>query len=138
MNKIILTGNTTKDLETRTTESNKEVSKGTIAVSRSFKNKNNEYETDFFNFVVWTPNEYVKGIKKGTKILLEGEVRNRTYENEKKEKRQITEIFANHIEILKKQEDKEPEIVNEFSTMNTKSEYEETPEVKLQDEDLPF
>ena len=139
MNKIILCGNTTKDLEIRTTESGKEVASGSIAVSRSFKNKDGNYDSDFFNFVIWTPTDYVKGITKGTKVLLDGEIRNETYENDKKEKKTITRIYVNHIEAFKKQEkQEEPEIVNEFSAMNTKTEYEETPEVKLHDEDLPF
>lgn len=143
MNKIILCGNTTKDLEIRTTESGKEVASGSIAVSRSFKNKDGNYDSDFFNFVIWTPTDYVKGITKGTKILLDGEIRNETYENDKKEKRTITRIYVNHIEAFKKQDNKqenqeEPETVNEFSAMNVKTEYEETPEVKLHDEDLPF
>ena len=139
MNKIILCGNTTKDLEIRTTESGKEVASGSIAVSRSFKNKDGNYDSDFFNFVIWTPTDYVKGITKGTKVLLDGEIRNETYENDKKEKRTITRIYVNHIEAFKKQEkQEEPETVNEFSAMNVKTEYEETPEVKLQDEDLPF
>lgn len=147
MNKIILSGNFTKDLEIRTTTDGKEVASGSVAVSRSFKNKDGEYDSDFFNLVIWNPTDYVKGIKKGTKVLLDGEIRNETYENDKKEKKSITKIYVNHIEAFKKQDDKqenkqdkvdEPEVVNEFSAMNTKTEYEETPEVKLADSDLPF
>lgn len=144
MNKIILCGNTTKDLEIRTTESGKEVASGSIAVSRSFKNKDGNYDSDFFNFVIWTPTDYVKGITKGTKVLLDGEIRNETYENDKKEKRTITRIYVNHIEAFKKQEkqqdneQEEAETVNEFSAMNVKTDYEETQEVKLEDSDLPF
>jgi single-strand DNA-binding protein len=141
MNKFIATGNLTKDLEIRTTESNKEVASGSIAVSRSFKNKDGNYDSDFFNFVIWNPTDYVKAITKGTKVLLDGEIRNETYENDKKEKRTITKIYVNHIEAFKKQEKQQEQIeeVNEFSTLNSKSEYDnENSEVKLNNDDLPF
>lgn len=139
MNKIILSGNTTKDLEIRTTADGKEVASGSIAVSRTYKNKDGNYDSDFFNFVIWNPTDYVKGITKGTKVLLDGEIRNETYENDKKEKKTITRIYVNHIEAFKKQEkQQETETVNEFSAMNVKTDYEETPEIKLEDKDLPF
>ncbi len=142
MNKIILCGNVTKDLEIRTTESNKEVASGSIAVSRSFKNKDGNYDSDFFNFVIWNPTDYVKGITKGTKILLDGEIRNETYENDKKEKKTITKVYVNHIEVFKKQ-DKQTEETNDLKDLgipdNYTTEYEGTDSsVQLQDSDLPF
>lgn len=133
MNKIILSGNTTKDLEIRTTENNKEVASGSIAVSRTFKNKEGNYDSDFFNFVIWNPTDYVKGIAKGTKVLLDGEIRNETYENDKKEKKTITRIYVNHIEAFKKQEKQEQAEVPQ----NVKTEYDTMgSDVKLEDEDI--
>lgn len=133
MNKIILSGCTTKDLEIRTTESNKEVASGSIAVSRTYKNKDGNYDSDFFNFVIWNPTDYVKGITKGTKVLLDGEIRNETYENDKKEKKTITRIYVNHIEAFKKQEKQEQAEVPQ----NSKTEYDTMgSDVKLEDEDI--
>lgn len=82
MNKIILSGNITKNLEIRSTGTI-EVASGSIAVSRTYKNKEGNYDTDFFNIVIFKPSEYVKSITKGTKVLLDGEIRNRTYEDKK-------------------------------------------------------
>lgn len=140
MNKIILCGNTTKDLEIRTTESNKEVASGSIAVSRSFKNKDGNYDSDFFNFVIWNPTDYVKSITKGTKILLDGEIRNETYENDKKEKKTITRIYVNHIEAFKKQEKVENNSQEEVDIpQNITTEYDtENSSIQLSDNDLPF
>jgi single-strand DNA-binding protein len=133
INKIILCGNTTKDLEIRTTGDNKEVATGSIAVSRTFKNKEGNYDSDFFNFVIWNPTDYVKGIIKGTKVLLDGEIRNETYENDKKEKKTITRIYVNHIEAFKKQEKQEQAEVPQ----NVKTEYDTMgSDVKLEDEDI--
>ena len=135
MNKIILSGNTTKDLEIRTTGDNKEIATGSIAVSRTFKNKEGNYDSDFFNFVIWNPTDYVKGITKGTKVLLDGEIRNETYENDKKEKKTITRIYVNHIEAFKKQEKQEQAEIPQ----NSKTEYDTIgSDVKLEPSDLPF
>lgn len=133
MNKIILTGNLTKDLEVRTTNNDMEIGNGTIAVSRPYKNLDGKYDSDFFNFVIFNPSDYVKKhLLKGTKILIDGELRTRTYEDKNNVKRTVTEIFTNKIEQLSKKEE-----VNEFSTMHTKTNYKEK-EVQLNNNDLPF
>lgn len=139
MNKIILSGCTTKDLEIRTTESNKEVASGSIAVSRTYKNKDGNYDSDFFNFVIWNPTDYVKGITKGTKVLLDGEIRNETYENDKKEKKTITRIYVNHIEAFKKQEKQDNTQELADIPQNSKTEYDTIgSDIQLDDASLPF
>lgn len=139
MNKIILSGNTTKDLEIRSTETT-EIATGSIAVSRPFKNSNGEYEADFFNIVIFNPSEYIKSITKGTKILLEGSVRNRTYEDKKThENKHITEVLVNRIEILRKQENKQDDAKEVEVPQNATSEYDnEESDIQLTDNDLPF
>lgn len=138
MNKIILSGNITKDLEIRSTGTI-EVASGSIAVSRTYKNKEGNYDTDFFNIVIFKPSEYVKSITKGTKVLLDGEIRNRTYEDKKThENRHITEILVNRIEVFKKQDNKEENIQEEIP-QNITTEYKnEDSDIQLTDSDLPF
>ena len=53
MNKVILIGNLTKDIELQTTNSGVTVGKFTLAVGRRFANANGDRETDFINIVVW-------------------------------------------------------------------------------------
>ena len=79
-------------------------------------------------------------LTKGKQVLIEGRIQNRQYENDKKEKRNITEIIAERIELLggEKKESKEVEEVNEFSTLNTKTNYSDDSSVQVHDEDLPF
>lgn len=91
MNKIILMGNTTKDIELRKTNSGKSVAAFSLAVKRPFT----QDTTDFFNCVAWertaeTLSDYVK---KGTKILVEGYLTNREYEKDGA-KRIITEVIV--------------------------------------------
>ena len=131
MNKIILSGNITKDIETRTTTNNTEISNGTIAVSRTFKNANGEYDSDFINFKIFKPNDYHKSIKKGTRILIEGELRQSIYEDKNKEKRVSYEVIVNRLESFTKKEK------NEFEDAHSKTEYKQE-EIVLDDKDLPF
>ena len=53
MNKIILIGNLTRDVELNTTGSGTSYARFSIAVSRRFADADGNRETDFFNVVVW-------------------------------------------------------------------------------------
>ena len=103
MNRFEAIGNLTKNIEVRTTQSGKEVGTFGIGVKRTFKNQDGDYDSDFFNYIFWTPNEFYKNnLKKGTKVYVSARLNNRTYENEKHEKRYITDYIVEHIEILSK------------------------------------
>ena len=53
MNRVILTGNLSKDPEITTTNGGVSVCRFTIAVQRRFQNAEGEREADFINVVVW-------------------------------------------------------------------------------------
>ena len=105
MNEIILTGRLTKDPEVRYTTTQKVVTTFAVAVNRDVKNAEGNYETDFFNCVVWGKQAELAGntLKKGNKILLTGRVQNRSYESNG-EKKYITEVVINRFEYLEKKE----------------------------------
>lgn len=134
MNKIILSGRLTADGEVRTTNNNnKEVYTGTIAVKRNYKNANNEYESDFFNIVLWQPLDYIKNnAKKGVRVLVEGKIQNRSYNDKDNNKKYITEIIAENMEIYSTNKSDTTQI-----PQNTKTEYEEK-DIQIDDTDLPF
>ena len=73
MNKIILSGRLTKDVEVRYLQSQKAVATFGLAVSREYKNERGEYDADFFNVVIWGKPAELAGntLKKGNKILIE-------------------------------------------------------------------
>jgi single-strand DNA-binding protein len=80
MNKIFLIGNICNDLELK---ENGDVSilHFNVAVQRKFKNKNNEYESDFFRVTAFEQqakfiNNY---FSKGSKIVIEGRLQNNNY-----------------------------------------------------------
>lgn len=102
MNRIVLSGNVCKDIELRNTTSGVEAVSNTIAVKRNYKNANGEYDTDFINFVAYKNNaEYLnKYVRKGAKILIEGRINTRNYENEQGNKVYVTEVIVDRIEQL--------------------------------------
>lgn len=138
MNKIILSGNATKDIEIRTTQNNTEVVSGTIAVSRTFKNVDGNYDSDFINFIIFKPNDYQKGIKKGNRILIEGELRQNTYENKNKQKKVSYDVVVSRLEIFtKKETSQEQTTLEEIGVPdNYTTEYDS--EVHIEPQDLPF
>lgn len=83
MNKIILSGNICRNIEVNHYNDRK-VIRNSIAVRRDFKNKDGEYDTDFFDFSVWgNQAEFVeKYANKGDKISIIGKLQNNNYEDE--------------------------------------------------------
>lgn len=61
LNQVVVVGRLTKDPEVIEMENGKAVSNVVVAVPRSFKNSEGEYETDFLKCVLWD------GIAKNTK-----------------------------------------------------------------------
>ena len=94
MNKIILIGNMCRDIEVNHYNDRKVV-RNTIAVRRDFKNKNGEYDSDFFTFSVWgNQAEFVSNYaKKGDKIAIVGKLLNNNYE------RDGQTIYSNDIQV---------------------------------------
>ena len=84
MNKIILMGRLTRDPEIRYPENpdSKPVGRFSLAVDRKFK-RDGEPTADFFNCVCFGKlAEFTeKYLRKGSKMLVEGEIRNNTYTN---------------------------------------------------------
>lgn len=52
-NQVILVGRLAKDIEIKELEDGKKVSNITLAVPRSYKNVNGEYDTDFIDCTIW-------------------------------------------------------------------------------------
>ena len=94
MNKIILIGNMCRDIEVNHYNDRKVV-RNTIAVRRDYKNKNGEYDSDFFNFSVWgVQAEFVeKYAHKGDKIAIVGKLLNNNYE------RDGQTVYSNDIQV---------------------------------------
>lgn len=102
MNKIILVGRMTKDIEIRYTQNQKEVGSFDLAVNRNYKGSNGEYDTDFFKCIAW--GNLAKTIKtytsRGSQIGIEGRVENRTYQANDGTNRYVTEVVVEGMQLL--------------------------------------
>lgn len=78
MNKVFLSGNLTRDVEVRHTQSGKAYARMGIAVKRAFSKD----AVDFFNLVAWekTAEFCGKYFRKGSRVLVEGRLQTSDYE----------------------------------------------------------
>lgn len=102
LNHAIIVGRIVRDPELKETDSGNKLSNITLAVPRSFKNSNGEYDTDFINCVLWKgiAENTVEYCKKGDLVGVKGRIQTREYENEEQVKKQITEIVAEKVTFL--------------------------------------
>lgn len=98
-NRAILMGRITHDLELKTTPSGTNVCSFGIAVDRRYQTKGEEKKTDFFNIVAWrAAAEFVtRYFKKGSMILVEGELQTRSYTNKNGQNVTVVELVADQI-----------------------------------------
>ena len=103
MNKVILMGRMTRDLELKYTQSGKAVGQFSLAID---KYVNGEKSADFINCVAWekTAETISKYCGKGRQILVEGRVQSRSYEKDG-QKRYITEVVVSHMEFCGSKKD---------------------------------
>lgn len=97
MNRIILVGRTTKEIELRTLDSGKVTTSFCIAVDRR-ANKS----TDFIDCVAWgkTAELLSEYVIKGEKIGIEGSLQTRTYEDKNGNKRKAVEVLVDSMEFM--------------------------------------
>jgi len=106
LNRVILLGNLGKNPETRTLDSGVVMCRFPIATSETFKNRKSGEKmshTEWHNIVLWRSLAEVaeKYLKKGDKILIEGRIRSRSWEDkESGQMRFITEILADQMQMI--------------------------------------
>ena len=122
MNKCVMIGRVTKDIELRQLSTGTSTIEFSIAVKRAFKNANGEQESDFFNCVAFskTAETISKYVKKGDQLGIEGRLQTRSYTNRDGRKITVTEIIVENFEFLqaKKQEPTEQPKFEELDPFN--------------------
>lgn len=113
LNQIVMVGRLVSDPELKETESGKKVSNLTLAVPRSYKNENGEYDTDFVDCTLWTgvAESTAEYCKKGDLIGIKGRVQTDSYENSDGKKQKTMRVVAEKVTFLSsKSKDIEDEI----------------------------
>ena len=147
MNRTILVGRLTKDVDLRYTENGVAVANFTIAVNRPFKNQQtNEHDADFINCVVWRkPAENLANyMKKGSQIGVDGRIQTRSYENQDGKSIFVTEVVADSVQFLESKSNTNSQGSNQNSQKPPKNESQGNPfeqngqPLDISDDSLPF
>lgn len=109
VNKVILVGNVGKDPEVHFIEANVAVARFPFATSETYRSKDGERitTTEWHNVVLWRGLAEVadKYVKKGSQLYIEGKIRTRSYDDRDGNKRYITEIIADNMQMLGRRSD---------------------------------
>ncbi|MEJ5350607.1 MAG: single-stranded DNA-binding protein [Melioribacteraceae bacterium] len=106
LNSVIVAGNLTKDPVFRQTSNNTPVVNFHIAANRRYKDSNNQWQEDvcYVGVVAWNKlaDSCRDRLKKGSAVLIDGELQSRTFKTEDGKNRTIVEIKAKRIQFLNK------------------------------------
>ena len=139
MNKAILYGNVGKEPDSRKV-GDSTVTKFSLATNKTYTDKSGEKvtKTQWHNIVLWgkvaeTASKYVK---KGTSLIVEGEISYRSYENKQGQTVYVTEIIGQHMHFTGNKPE-EPKPQKAMSNINdlpgNVANYDEIP-----DDEIPY
>ncbi len=99
LNKVILMGRISNELEVKYTPTGREVLSFNLAVERSYAAKNEERQTDFLRCVAWgqTASFVDKYFGKGKMIAVVGNLRSRSYTDKNGVNQYITEVYVDEV-----------------------------------------
>ena len=111
LNQVVLVGRLTKDLEVKELEDGKKVTNMTLAIPRSFKNAEGEYETDFIDSSLWNSiaENTAEYCKKGDIVGVKGRLQSSSFEKEDGNKEFRTQVMAEKVTFLSSRSKDEPE-----------------------------
>ncbi len=105
INRVVLVGRLTKDVEVRKTQSGISVAQFTVACERRFtrgQDNNNQQTADFINCVAWRQSADFLGqyARKGAMVGVEGRIQTRNYDNAQGQRVYVTEVVADNVSLL--------------------------------------
>ena len=101
INRVVLTGRLTRDLELRRTQSGTSVVSFTLAVDRNFR-REGQPEADFINCVAWNRQAETMAhyLHRGSLICVDGRLQTRNYENQQGQRVYVTEVVVDNFTFL--------------------------------------
>ena len=102
-NQVILMGNLTRDPELRNTSGGQSVCNFSLALNRSYKAANGEWQeaTDYVDVIAWGPlgERVAQYVTKGRPVLVSGRIQSRSWEQDG-QKRNKVEVVAQDVTFL--------------------------------------
>ncbi len=111
VNKVILVGNVGKDPEVRYLDNDVAVANFSLATTeRGYTGRDGQTvpdRTEWHNIVAWRGLAKVveSYVKKGTQLFIEGKIRTRSYDDKDGNKRYMTEVYADNLQLLGRKAD---------------------------------
>lgn len=116
LNQMVIVGRLVREPELKETENGKRVTNITLAIPRSYKNAEGEYDTDFLDVTLWNgvAENTVEYVKKGDLLGIKGRITSKSIDTDGVSKNEMI-LVAEKITFLssKKEYDKEEKIDKE-------------------------
>lgn len=141
INRVVLAGRPTRDLELKSIKSGNSVCSFTLAVDRNFKSKSGEREADFINCVAWGKTAEVMSqyVKKGSLIGVDGRIQTRSYDNKEGQRVYVTEVVVENFSFLGGSDKNGQGSKNNQSSSNQNNDpFDSNGQADISDDDLPF
>lgn len=139
MNKVILIGRLTKDVELRYTQTNNTaVASFSLAVNRKFVKPGEERQADFFNIIAWNKlaENISKYLFKGNQVAISGRLETRSWDDPNGQKHCVTEVIAEEIDFIGSKNKQNNEAILNSPTPINKN--DDTSDFICNGDDLPF
>ncbi|UAW07819.1 single-stranded DNA-binding protein A [Psychrobacillus phage PVJ1] len=102
INRVVLVGRLTKDVDLKYTPSGVAMARFTLAVNRTFSNQQGEREADFINCLVWRKQaeNAANYLSKGSLCGVEGRIQTGSYEGQDGKRIYTTDVVADSVQFL--------------------------------------
>jgi single-strand DNA-binding protein len=103
INRVVLVGRLTKDVEVRKTQTGLSVASFTVACDRrGSRSQDNQQTADFINCVAWRQSADFLGqyARKGAMVGVEGRISTRSYDRNDGTKAYVTEVVCDNVNLL--------------------------------------
>ena len=124
INRVILVGRLTKDVEVRKTQSGLSVAQFTVACDRRFSRQdsnNNQQTADFINCVAWRQSADFLGsyARKGNLVGVEGRIQTRNYDDKDGKRVYVTEVVCDNVSLLESKRAREESQGSSYGNNNS-------------------
>jgi single-strand DNA-binding protein len=130
LNRVILMGRITHELEVKQTPAGVPVVSFSVAVDRNYSGQNGERQTDFINCVAWRQQaDFIgKYFGKGRMIAIEGNLRTRTYDDKNGTKHYVTEVYVDSVSFTGEARQQSGNYQNNYSNGGYQNQYNAAPQ----------
>lgn len=137
MNKVFLVGNIVRDVEIKIA-GGYQVIQNTVAVKRSYPDRDGNYPTDFIDFQSWGKQaEYLEKYgAKGSKIAIVGRLQSREYDGGDGTRKTVWEVITDEIQLISSVQKSKAEVKPEIKPKDFADEIDKEEKPSL--DDLPF